>query len=84
MTVKDGTTGRIFYLLEEGIGVGTLFIVIARNLEREQADDVDNHDQDSHTTDHIMPIFKIGILHLERTLSMARIRSDVTTALANV
>ena len=84
MTVKDGTTGRVFNLLEKGIRVSTFLVVIARNLKHEKTNDVDDHDQDSYTTNHIMPIFKIGILHLERTLSIARIRSDVSTPLASV
>ena len=84
MTIKDSTAGRIFYLFEEGVGVGTLLVVITRNLECEQTDNVDDHYQDSHPTYHIMPIFKTGILHLERTLSMARITNNVSTALAAV
>ena len=56
VTVGDDPSRRIFYLLEKSIRVGTLLVVVARNLKHEKADDVDYHNQRSHTSYDIMSI----------------------------
>ena len=79
--VEDGTTGGIFYLLEKSIGVGTLLVVVARNLEHEEADGVDYHDEDGYTRYDEAPIRETVIFHLARTLSIARTNKSVSRAL---
>ena len=44
VAVVDTTTGWIFYLFQESVRVGTLLIVIARNLQLEQTKDIYDHD----------------------------------------
>ena len=84
VSVKDGSTRGILYLFQKGVRVGTLLIVIARYLEHEQTDDIDDHYQDSHPTNHIAPVLKIVVFHFERTVSIAINRIQVRTILARI
>ena len=59
----DAPSCRILYLLEKGIGVGTLLIVIAGNLEHEEPDDVDHHNEDGHTGYHKASIVQAIVPH---------------------
>ena len=63
VSIVDGTTRRELYLLQEGVTVGILLVILAHNLEREEPDDVDNHDSYRHTTNHITALLKIVIYH---------------------
>ena len=64
VTVGDDASRRIFYLLQEGIRVGTLLVVVARNLQLKQTDDVYHHDEDGDTSDDIVPVTRTVFLHL--------------------
>ena len=56
ITVVDTSTRGVLNLLQEGVRVGTLLVVVTGNLEHEETDDVDYHDEQCHTTNHIMPV----------------------------
>ena len=52
VTVVDTTTRGVLYFLQEGIRIRTLLVVITRNLEHEETDDVHHHNEQCHTTNH--------------------------------
>ena len=81
MAIHDVTTRGVFDFLQEGIRVGTLFIVGTGNLECKQTDDIDDHNQYGHPCYHVMPVFKLRFPHFERTLSIAKIINSVSRAL---
>ena len=80
-SVENGTTRGIFDFLEEGIRIGTLLIVVARNLKHEEADGIDNHYQDGYTSYDETPVRKTIIFHFARTLSIVRTNKRVSRAL---
>ena len=63
VAVVDDATRGILHLLEKGVAVGTLPVVVAHHLEREQPDDVDGHNRDSYTTDDKASFFEIIVFH---------------------
>ena len=82
VAVGDDATRRELYLLQEGIRVGTLLIVVTGNLKGKQTDNVDDHYQSGHPGYHEFTIFQITVVpHLTRTLSIARIKTNVSSAL---
>ena len=56
VSIRNDTTRGIFYLLQEGIRVGTFLIVVACNLKRKETDDIDNHYQGGYPSNHISSI----------------------------
>ena len=80
-SVENGTTRGIFDFLEEGIRIGTLLIVVARNLKHEEADGVDYHYQNGYTSNDETPVRKTIIFHFARTLSIVRTNKRVSRAL---
>ena len=90
LAVEHIATRGIFDFLQEGVRVGTLLIVVARDLKHEQTDDVDDHNQRSHPAYHVAPVCQIVVFHpftfsvihfLDLTLSMASISNSVSTVL---
>ena len=53
----------IVYLLEESVGVGILLVVVAHQLESEQAYDINGDNEHRHATNHILPIFNSVFFH---------------------
>ena len=62
--IINSATRRIIDFLEESITIGILFEVIAEQLNREEPNDIDQHNRQSYTTYNITPIFKSIIFHL--------------------
>ena len=71
---NHATRGKLDFL-QKRIRVGIFLVVVAEQLEREKADDVNHDNQHSHATNHITPIFKTMIFHppscFGKTLSSA-------------
>ncbi len=63
VAVAYDTARRKLNALEKSIGIGTLAIVVADQLEHEKAHDVDRDDQGRHASDDITPVVKIEIFH---------------------
>ena len=63
VAVVDGTTRRVFDFLEEGVGVGVLLVVVAKQLQREETHDVDNDNSRCHESDYVAPFLKVIIAH---------------------
>ena len=56
ISVRNDPTGRIFYLLQKSIRVGTLLIVITGDLQGKETYDIDDHYEGGHPTNHILPV----------------------------
>ena len=52
ITVVDAATRRILYLFQESVRVGTFLVVVTGNLKCKQTDDIDDHNDQRHTTYH--------------------------------
>lgn len=86
MPVADRATRRILYFLEKGITVGVLLIVVAEQLEREKADEIDCNNEYSHPTDNQSPFVEFEIYHATYLPYLPlRLSSTITnTSVSNV
>ena len=57
----DATRGKVDFL-QEGIGVGVFLVVVAHELQREEADDVDHHDEQRYAGHHKLSVFQSELL----------------------
>ena len=82
VAVGNDTTRRVFNLLKESIGVGTLAIIVAHYLQSEQPYDIGDHYNDSHTAYDNTPVIKLKVLHRRLlTFSITSNSTDVTAIL---
>ena len=65
VAIVDDTTRGIVYLLEESVTVGIALVVIAHQLQREEADDVYHDNDDCHASDDEAPVLQIEVFHLQ-------------------
>ena len=80
LTVGYYAARGIFYFFEEGVTVGIFLVVVAHELQHEQANDIDNDDGNGHATDDIPAFFEIEVAHFRfLRFSITRIRSSVST-----
>ena len=85
MAVVYGATRRKLHLHQESVGVGVLLIVVAHQLQCEEAYDVHRDDGNSHSTQHIAALFEIKVAHLLfLTFSITNIKTTVSTVLPNM
>ena len=63
VAVCDNTARGEVNLLEEGVGIGTLLVVVAGNLEHEEAHDIDDHNQCGNPANDKPAILKPEFLH---------------------
>ena len=68
VTVGNGATRRILYLFQKRVTVGVLLIVVAHQLERKQAHQINEDDDNSHTANDVTSVLKVVILHLLKIL----------------
>ena len=75
MAVTHHTTCRELDLLQESITICVFLIVVAQDLECEQTDQVDDYNQYSHATNHILPFIQsvVAFHHLLLRFSITRI-----------
>ena len=73
VAVANHATRGELHFLEKGVTVGVLLVVIAKNLQREQTNQIDDYDHDSHPADNILPVFKIVVLAFH-SLSHSRLQ----------
>ena len=86
MPVADCATRGIFYLLEKGVTVGVFLIVVAEQLKREEADEIDCNNEYSHPTDNQSPFVEFEIFHATYLPYLPlRLSSTITnTSVSNV
>ena len=53
---------RILDFFEESVAVGVFLVVVAHDLEREQAYDVHHDDENGNAANHVFPVFKSVVL----------------------
>ena len=63
MSVADSATRGIFDFLEKGITICVFLIVVAEQLKREEADEIDCNNEYSHPTDNQSPFVEFEIFH---------------------
>ena len=78
VTIVDYATGRIIYLLQKGIRVGTLTVVFAHHLKSEKAEDVDDNDNQCCSRYDVFTVREVGHGYMA---SMKRIKRSVTRRL---
>ena len=61
-TVADGSSCRILYALQESVGVGIALEVVAHQLQREEAQQVNNDNEDGNATQYILPIAVLAVI----------------------
>ena len=86
MPVANCATRRILYFLEKGVTVGVFLIVVAEQLEREKADEIDCNNEYSHPTDNQSPFVEFEIYHATYLPYLPlRLSSTITnTSVSNV
>ena len=61
VSVGDDAARGVLNLFQEGIRVGIFLVVVAQQLKREQAHDVDDDNQCRHATNHITSVAEVEI-----------------------
>ena len=86
IAVVHGTAGGVLYLLEKGVGIGTLAIVVAEYLQREETHDIYEHYNEGYGADDVFSVFEAVVFHgaYRLMLSMARTRARVRSRLPAV
>lgn len=85
VTVGNDATRRKLHFLQEGIRVGILLIVVAKNLKRQQAEQINDHNSNGHSPNHIAPVFEFVVaFHCLRRFSITRISTTVSSVLVEM